>query len=58
MKILFIVLILASCGKRKENDCRSSEEMILECQASNTPNYGWNYSREMCNRQYKYKRCW
>ncbi len=61
MKILLIlamISLLPSCGKRMEDECRSRESMVVNCQATNAPNYGNQYAREMCNRQYSSDRCY
>lgn len=56
--ILAMITFLPSCGKRREKECRSREEMTVRCQAINTPNYGHYYAREMCNREYSASRCY
>jgi hypothetical protein len=61
MKILLILatVILVSCGRRDDdNDCRSKEQMRIECSAQLIPNHGYNYAVEVCNRSYSADRCW
>lgn len=56
--ILFLMCYLISACGRQDATCRSKEHMRIQCQAQNTPNYGYPYSVEMCNRSYESDRCW
>jgi len=60
MKILLMlaIVLLASCGRNNTNECRSRESVRLECTTRNTPNYGFQYAQEMCDRSYNAERCW
>ena len=59
MKMLLILLMIVSCGKRSNtDDCRTRERAMMECQVVNTPNYGRYYAQEMCNRTYSAERCY
>lgn len=57
MRTILLLLILSSCGKLRDNDCRSREHMRLECRATNYNNYG-HYAHEMCDRSYQADRCY
>jgi hypothetical protein len=55
--LLLGILLLISCGRFREDDCRSREHMRLECRATNHNNYG-HYAHEMCDRSYQADRCY
>jgi len=54
--IAFIVVFFPSCGRN--NNCRNKETMRVQCRAVNTPNYGYQYAQEMCNRSYSADSCY
>jgi hypothetical protein len=58
MRMIFIFLILVSCGRRNDNDCRSREHMRVQCQAEQVPTFGLPYAVETCNRTYEADRCY
>lgn len=59
MKILMLVLLVVSCGRKdSDNKCTPSEELILECSVINTPTYGRVYAQRVCSEQYSSRRCW
>lgn len=54
-----MLYLTASCGRRvNDKECRTRESMQLECQVTNTPNYGRPYAQEMCSRNYTSNRCY
>lgn len=59
MKILLIlaIAVTVSCG-RKDRSCRTKKTMVYQCQAQNTPNYGYQYAVDMCNRTYTANTCY
>jgi hypothetical protein len=57
LTLIVMVLLFTSCGKNSDN-CRNRETMRVECQARNTPNYGYPYAQEMCDRSYSLDKCY
>lgn len=57
MRTILLLLVLSSCGKLRDNECRSKEHMRLECRATNQHRYG-PYAIEMCDRSYQADRCY
>ncbi len=55
--LVVMVIVFSSCGKKSET-CRSRETMRVECQARNSPSYGYPYAQEMCNRSYSAEKCY
>lgn len=58
MRILVLLLLVVSCGKKESKKCRSSEEMQYKCQVQYIPNYGRVYAQRVCSEQYLTKRCY
>jgi hypothetical protein len=58
MRMIFIFLVLVSCGRRNDSVCRSRENMIVQCQTEMIPNYGLPYAIETCDRTYQTNRCY
>jgi hypothetical protein len=61
--MLLALALIVSCGKRDGNDnttneCRSRERMRIVCVNERTPNYGYGYSVDSCNKEYSYDRCY
>lgn len=55
---MLAIVLLTSCGRDNTNECRSRESVRLECTTRHTPNYGYTYAQEMCDRSYNAERCW
>lgn len=58
MTILLGLILLASCGRDNDDECRSREHMRIQCQAETIPTYGRPYAVEVCNRSYEADRCY
>lgn len=56
--LILITLLIASCGRYDDNECRSREHMRIQCQAEQIPTYGRPYAVEACNRSYEAERCY
>ena len=59
MKIFYLLalVLLVSCGKKNET-CKNKEVMRIQCEAENTPRYGYSYSNNLCKRYYEAERCY
>jgi major membrane immunogen (membrane-anchored lipoprotein) len=59
MKTLILLVLVVACGKKDNSkECRNREHMQMECQATNTPNYGRPYAQDMCSRTYSVDKCY
>lgn len=61
MKLAIVILlgIVVSCGRNTSGDnCRNKEHMRIVCVNERTPNYGYQYSVDSCNKEYSYDRCY
>ena len=58
--MLALIITLPSCGKRNSStsECRNREYMRMTCTTQHTPNYGYGYAVDMCNRTYTVERCY
>lgn len=56
--LIFMITMLPSCGKKEDTSCKNRETARLECRAVHTPNYGYQYAQEMCDRSYSAERCY
>jgi outer membrane biogenesis lipoprotein LolB len=56
--MLAVTLLLISCGKRREKECRNRESMEMQCQVENIPNYGRQYAQRVCSEQYSVEKCY
>lgn len=57
LTLIVMVIVFTSCGKNSDT-CKNKETARIECRAVHTPNYGYQYAQEMCDRSFTADRCY
>lgn len=59
MKILILLLIVTSCGKRKEEKkCLSRYQKVMECYQDYNDTHNRAYVNRVCGEQYRQEGCY